>query len=62
MGQLMKEGSFRATGDCNICGFYKSRGNRKYSGVKIPGGMGKCCREGGHCSPRTVGRKIGEGK
>ena len=49
------------TGDCNNCVFWRGMNNRKYRGVRIPGGSGKCCCSEGHCNPATVRGKIGEG-
>lgn len=46
------------TRDCNTCEFHKALSNRKYKGVRIPGGYGKCCRPGGHCSPHKVNEGI----
>lgn len=44
--------------DCTKCKFKKAMIS-KFKGVKIPGGMGKCIRPGGHCDPDIVGGKIG---
>lgn len=40
-------------GDCNECDFWRERGARK-AGKRIPGGIGKCTRKGGHCQPVKV--------
>jgi len=50
------------TKDCNTCPLWKSLGNRKYKGTRIPGGYGKCIRPGHHCSPFLVREGIGATK
>jgi len=47
-----------AVRDCNRCDCWRGMSNRKYSGVRVPDGSGKCCRPGGHCNPHTVRGKI----
>lgn len=37
---------------CLSCRYKKRVGSRQWTGVKIPGGPGKCCREGGICEAK----------
>jgi ParB family transcriptional regulator, chromosome partitioning protein len=47
----------KATGDCNTCPFWKMK-NSRIKGKLIPGGYGKCSRQGGPCNPeKTRGEK-----
>jgi hypothetical protein len=45
------------TRDCNTCPYWKMK-NSRIKGKLIPGGYGKCSREGGPCNPeKTRGEK-----
>lgn len=56
---LVREAERRSKmGDCNRCEYWKSMGN-PMKGVRIPGGFGKCTRNGGHCSPEKPRLGIG---
>jgi len=47
----------KATRDCNTCPYWKMK-NSRFKGKLIPGGYGKCSREGGPCNPdKTRGEK-----
>jgi len=61
-GQLLQDSERqreKGTGDCNTCQFWRSLGNKKYTGHRIPGGFGKCIRPGDACHPAKVRPGIG---
>jgi len=47
--------------NCNNCEFWKAISNKR-PGVRIPGGFGKCVRDGGHCNPAVPRGGIGGAK
>ncbi len=55
------ENSMETLKTCYECSWCRRMSSPR-KGVKIPGGTGKCIKQGGHCDPDVVKGKIGEGK